>query len=612
MSQKLQVTELDFDLIKDNLKTFLKNQNEFTDYNFEGSGMSQIVDLLAYNTHYLAMNANFAMNEAFLDTATLRSSVVSHAKKLGYTPRSARSPVAYVDVTLNSSTAASATLAKGTRFTTKIDNSTYGFVTNEDLSVTPSNGIMRFINVPIYEGTLVTSRYTVDLNNIEQKFMVTDTRADTTTLQVSVQNSASDLTTTVYTLATDITQVTSGADVYFIQENADGKFEVYFGDGVVGSAISNGNIVQLQYVVTNKEKANGANLFSTTSVDGETDVTVATLIAARGGAEPESISSIKFNAPLDYSSQGRAVTTQDYKTILPQVYAGTKAVQVWGGEDNDPPIYGQVFLSVRTKSGVNLTQAQKNSIANDLKKYNVASIRPTFVNPEVTKIKLKTNFKFDSKTTTKSVGDIETLIRQTITNYNNSDLQNFDVVFRHSKLSRLIDATDTSILSNTTRITLNKVLTPTLNTVTQYIINFNNPLYNPHTGHNSAMGGITSSTGFTIAGNTNTLYIDDDGIGNIRTYYLVGGTTRNYVDETAGTIDYKTGKIVLTDLNITSTSTGNNISIDILPASNDIVSVRNQLLEIDLGSVSIDGTVDIIVSGGSSAGTGYTTTQNTY
>ena len=612
MSQKLQVTELDFDLIKDNLKTFLKNQNEFTDYNFEGSGMSQIVDLLAYNTHYLAMNANFAMNEAFLDTATLRSSVVSHAKKLGYTPRSARAPIAYVDVTLNSSVAVSATLAKGTRFTTKIDGSTYGFVTNTDLSVTPSNGIMRFINVPIYEGTLVTSRYTVDLNNIEQKFLVTDTRSDTTTLQVSVQNSASDSTTTVYTLATDITQVTSGANVYFIQEGADGKFEVYFGDGVVGSAISNGNIVQLQYVVTNKTKANGANLFSTTSVDGETDVTVATLIASRGGAEPESITSIKFNAPLDYSSQGRAVTTQDYKTILPQVYAATKSVQVWGGEDNDPPIYGQVFLSVRTKSGVNLTQAQKNSVANDLKKYNVASIRPTFVNPEVTKVKLKVDFKFDSKTTTKSVGDIETLIRQTITNYNDSDLQNFDVVFRHSKLSRLIDASDTSILSNTTRITLNKVLTPTLNTVTQYIINFNNPLYNPHTGHNSAMGGITSSTGFTIAGNTNTLYLDDDGNNNIRTYYLVGGTTRNYVDETAGTIDYETGKIVLTDLNITSTSTGNTISIDILPASNDIVSVRNQILEIDTGSVSIDGTVDIIVSGGSSAGTGYTTTQNTY
>ena len=611
MAQKLQVTELDFDLIKDNLKTYMKNQNEFTDYNFEGSGLSQIIDLLAYNTHYLAMNANFAMNESFLDTATLRSSVVSHAKKLGYTPRSARAPIAYIDVVLNSSSAVSATLSKGTRFTTKVDGSTFGFVANEDLSVNPSNGVMRFSNVPIYEGTLITTKYTVDLNNIEQKFIVSDARADTTTLKVSVQNSASDLKTNTYELATDITQVTSGANVYFIQENSDDKFEVYFGDGVVGSAISNGNIVKLEYIVTNKEKANGARVFSSPSIDGETDISISTLVAARGGAERESISSIKFNAPLDYSSQGRAVTTQDYKTILPQVYAGTKSVQVWGGEDNDPPIYGQVFLSVRTKSGVNLTQAQKNSIAEDLKKYNVASIRPTFINPEVTKIKLRTDFKFDSKTTTKSVGDLETLIRQTITNYNNSDLQNFDVVFRHSKLSRLIDATDTSILSNSTRITLNKVLTPTLNTVTQYIIDFNNPLYNPHTGHNSAMGGITSSTGFTISTNTNTLFLDDDGNGNIRTYYLVGGTTRTYVDETAGTIDYASGKIVLTDLNITSVS-GSGISIDILPASNDVVAVRNQVLEIDMLNTSVKGAVDIIVSGGSSAGTGYTTTQNTY
>ena len=613
MATKLQVTELDFDQIKDNLKTYMKNQTEFSDYNFEGSGMSQIIDLLAYNTHYLAMNANFAMNEAFLDSATLRSSVVSHAKGLGYTPRSARAPVAYVDVTLNSSTAVSATLAKGTRFTTKVDGSTFGFVVNEDISTTPTNGVMRFINVPIYEGTLITSRYTVDLNNIEQKFLISDDRGDTTTLKVSVQTSGSDVSTTTYTLATDITQVTSGAKVYFLQESTDGKFEVYFGDGVVGSSISNGNIVQLEYVVTNKDKANGAKSFSTTSVSGETDVTVALLVAALGGAEPETISSIKFNAPLDYSSQGRAVTTQDYKTILPTVYAGTQAVQVWGGEDNDPPIYGQVFLSVRTKSGTNLTQAQKNSIAVDLKKYNIASIRPTFVNPLITKIKLKVDFKFDSKTTTKTVGDLETLIRSTLATYNSGDLLNFDVVFRHSKISGLIDATDTSILSNTTRLTLNQIITPTLNASTQYVIDFNNALYNPHSGHNATLGGITSSTGFTIAGNTNTLYIDDDGNGIIRTYYLVGGQTRTYVDASAGTINYSSGKIVLTDLNITSASnTDGTISVDILPASNDVVSVRNQLLEIDLTNTTVSGTVDTVAAGGSSAGTGYTTTQNTY
>ena len=366
-------------------------------------------------------------------------------------------------------------------------------------------------------------------------------------------------------------------------------------------------------MVTNKSAANGASLFSGTAVAGETDITVASLIAARGGAEAESIASIKFNAPLDYSSQGRAVTTQDYKTILPQVYADTQAVQVWGGEDNDPPIYGQVFLSVKTKSGSTLTQAQKNSIAEDLKKYNVASVRPTFVDPDIIKIKIRTSFKFDSKSTTKSMSDLETAIRTTITNYNASDLEKFDVVFRHSKLSRLIDNTDTSLLSNITNITLNKVFRPTLNAETQYVLNFSNPLYNPHSGHNSAMGGIVSSTGFTISGNTNTLFLDDDGNGNIRTYYLVGGQTRTYVNSTAGTIDYNTGKITITALNITGVTNGDGtISLDVLPASNDVVSVRNQLLEIDLANTTVSGEVDTITSGGSTAGTGYTTSSSSY
>ena len=331
MATKLQVTELDFDDIKNNLKTYMKNQTEFTDYNFEGSGLSTIIDLLAYNTHYLAMNANMAVNESFLDTATLRSSVVSHAKTLGYTPRSARAPVAYVDVTLNSFTGGSATISKGTKFTTKVNDSTYGFVVNAAQTVSPVNGITRFVNLPIYEGTLVTAKYTVDSANLDKKYMVTDARADTTTLKVSVQNSVSDATLTTYTLATDISQVTKTSDVYFLQEVEDGKFEVYFGDGVVGSKPTDGNIVILEYIVTNKDKANGASVFSGTSVGGESDITVATLVSASGGAEPETIESIKYNAPLDYSSQGRAVTTQDYKTIVPQVYADTKAIQVWGG-----------------------------------------------------------------------------------------------------------------------------------------------------------------------------------------------------------------------------------------------------------------------------------------
>ena len=611
MATKLQVTELDFDDIKTNLKTYMKNQTEFTDYDFEGSGLSTIIDLLAYNTHYLAMNANMAVNEAFLDTATLRSSVVSHAKTLGYTPRSARTAVAYVDVSLNSFTGSSATIAKGTKFTTQIDGSTYGFVVNEAQTVAPINGVTRFVNLPIYEGSLVTAKYTVDNANLDKKYMVTDARADTTTLKVSIQNSNSDVFTTTYTLAKDISEVKASSNVYFLQEVADGKFEVYFGDGVIGTKPSDGNIVILEYIVTNKGKANGASVFSGTSVGGESDITVATLVSASGGAEPETIESIKYNAPLDYSSQGRAVTTQDYKTILPQVYADTKAIQVWGGEDNNPPRYGQVYLAIKTKSGINLTQAQKDSIVKLLDGYNIASVRPTIVDPETIKLRLSTTVKFDSKSTTKTATSIETVVDSVLSSYNVSDLEQFDGVFRFSKLSRLIDAADSSILSNITTMKIEKSVKAIINTSSQYILDFTNALYNPHSGHNSIMGGIVSSTGFTISGNSNTVFLDDDGIGNIRTYYLVGGTTRTYLSSTTGTIDYATGLVTLPSMTVTGTSNADGtIQVVVTPKSNDIVPVRNQLLEIDFTNSKVTAEVDTIESGGSSAGTGYTTTSS--
>ena len=611
MATKLQVTELDFDDIKANLKTYMKNQTEFTDYNFEGSGLSHIIDLLAYNTHYLAMNANMAVNEAFLDTATLRSSVVSHAKTLGYTPRSVRTPVAYVDITLNSFVGGSATIAKGTKFTTQVDGSTYGFVTNASQTVGPVNGVTRFINLPIYEGSLVVAKYTVDNSNLDKKYMVTDARADTTTLKVSIQNSVSDNTVVSYNLATDISQVTGTSNVYFLQEVEDGKFEVYFGDGVVGTKPTDGNIVILEYIVTNKDKANGASVFSGTTVAGESDITVATLVQATGGAEAETIESIKYNAPLDYSSQGRAVTTQDYKTILPQVYADTKAIQVWGGEDNNPPRYGQVYLAIKTKSGINLTQAQKDSIVKLLDGYNIASVRPTIVDPETIKLRLSTTVKFDSKSTTKTATSIETVVDSVLSSYNVSDLEQFDGVFRFSKLSRLIDAADSSILSNITTMKIEKSVKAIINTSSQYILDFTNALYNPHSGHNSIMGGIVSSTGFTISGNSNTVFLDDDGIGNIRTYYLVGGTTRTYLSSTTGTIDYATGLVTLPSMTVTGTSNSDGtIQVVVTPKSNDIVPVRNQLLEIDFTNSKVTAEVDTIESGGSSAGTGYTTTSS--
>jgi len=613
MATKLQVTELDFDDIKNNLKTYMKNQEEFKDYNFEGSALSTLVDLLSYNTHYLAMNANLAVNESFLDTATLRSSVVSHAKTLGYTPRSARAPIAYLDVTVNVNAAnvPSVTMAKGTKFSTQLDGTTYSFTTNQALTTTPSNGILRFSNVPVYEGSLVTTKYTVDSANPDKKYLLTSDRADTTTLKVSVQTSVADATIETYSLATDITQVNATSKSFFLQESDDGKFEVYFGDGVVGAKPVDGNIVILEYVVTNKGKANGANSFSGTTVGGYSDIVIATLVAAQGGAEPETIQSIKYNAPLDFASQGRAVTTDDYKLLVPQVYADAKSVQIWGGEDNNPPIYGQVYISLQTNSGITLTQSQKDTIARSLDRYNIASVRPIFVDPQSLKLRLTTNFKFNSNVTTKSVGDLESLVRTSLSNYSDSDLEKFDGIFRFSKVSKLIDDTDPSILSNITTVKIQKSFTATLNTATKYVIDFTNALYHPHAGHNAMMGGITVSSGFTIVGNSNTMYLNDDGNGILRMYYLVGGTTRTYVDENVGTIDYNTGVVTLNSLNVASTVNSNNtIDIILLPKSNDVVAVRNQLLEIDLANTTITGGVDTITSGGSSAGTNYTTSSS--
>jgi hypothetical protein len=616
MANKLQVTELDFDDIKNNLKTYLKNQNEFTDYNFEGSGLSTIIDLLAYNTHYLAMNANMAVNESFLDTATLRSSVVSHAKTLGYTPRSVRAPVAYLDVVINNSNLTSLTMNKGTKFTTQMDGTAYSFITNEDFSQTPINGILRFSNVPVYEGSLVYAKYTVDATQPEKRYLITNNRADTSTLKVSVQASSTNNSTEVYTLATDITEVTANSNSYFLQEVEDGRFEVYFGDGVIGKSPTNGNIICLEYIVTNSDKANGAKSFSATTIGGQTDYDIATLIEAKGGADAETIQSIKYNAPLDFASQGRAVTTEDYKLVLPKVYPDVRAVQVWGGEDNDPPVYGQVFLSVKTNSGINLTVAQKNTIAKAMDKFNVASVRPSIIDPDITKLILGVSFKYNSNATTKSSGDLEAIVRNSITNYNTQDLDKFDVVFRYSKLSRLVDSSDSSILSSITNVRMRNSIIPILNTPSEYVINFNNnihyPLENASTVTDATLGvEVVTSTGFTVAGDTKTMYLEDDGTGTLRRYYITGGTTKNFVDNSAGTVDYANGKVVITSLNVTGSSNSDGtISITVKPESNDVVSVRNQLLEIDLSNLIITGSNDTIKAGGSSAGTNYATSSS--
>ena len=613
---RLDISELDFESIKGSLKRFLSNQNEFKDYDFEGSSLAILLDLLAYNTHYLAYNANFVANEMFLDTAQLRSSVASLAKLVGYTPNSARAPIADLKLVINDGTGSSITIPAGTKFTSAVDGLTYTFVSVADKTIQPVDGIYTAQSLNVYEGTYVTYNYTYNAQDIDQRFLIPSDRADSTTIKVVVQNSSADVTQNTYTRATSITQLDGTSKVFFLQEAEDGQYEIYFGDGVIGKKLDDGNIVNISYVVTNKTEANGATSFSLSgSISGFTDITVTVNSSAQGGAEPESLQSIKQNASSFYSSQDRAVTIEDYKSKVKQLYANTQAVSAWGGENAETPFYGRVYISILPTSGSNLTESTKARIITDLKKYSVASVTPVIIDPEITNVLLTSTVKFDEKATTKTADTLKSNVITTLTNYNTNTLQTFDTIFRHSKLTGLIDDTDESILSNITTVRLRKSFIPTIGSSTKYTINFANALYNPHSGHASVEGGILSSTGFKIDGDTtNVWFLDDDGQGNVRRYRM-DGSVRAYGNSTQGTINYLTGLVEINSLNVSNIenvrgAASTVIEVTVKPNSNDLVPIRNQILEIDIANSSVTVEADTLVGGSANAGIGYTTTSS--
>ena len=610
-SNKLVVSDFDFDNIKSNLKTFLQDQTQFSDYNFEGSGFAILLDTLAYNTHYLGFNANMLANELYLDSADIRKNIVSLAKMLGYTPASPRAPIANVNILLNNATGASVTMDKGTVFTSTVEGLTYQFVTNEDVTITPADGVYRFSNVNLYEGTLVTYRYTVDSSDVDQKFIIPSVNADTSTLKVTVQTSSVDTSISTYTLATGLKSLTATTKTYFLQETDTGKFEIYFGDGVLGQNLADGNIVILEYIVTNKTEANGASIFTLSgSIDSFTNVSVSTNSSAQGGSESETKESIRFNAPLQYTAQDRAVTTTDYETIIKSIYPNALSVSAWGGEDDETPVYGVVKIAIKAASGSTLTDATKQNIITSLQPYNVASVRPEIIDPETTSIILSVNAKYDKKSTIKTAETLQSEIINAITDYNTNTLQSFDSVFRYSKLTGIIDDVDNAILSNITTLNIRKSFTPTLNSSTRYDIYFRNAIYNPHSGHQA----ILSSTGFTVAGNANVMFLDDDGLGNVRRYFLSSGI-KTYVNNAQGTINYSTGQITIVSLNVSSVSnirgaTSSVIELTVTPSSNDVVPVRNQILEIDIANSNVTVSEDTFVGGSAEAGVGYTTSRS--
>ena len=615
MSNKLVVSDYDFDQVKSNLKSFLQGQSSFQDYDFEGSSLNILLDILSYNTHYLGYLANMSTNEVYLDSADIRNNIVSLAKMIGYTPSSPRAPLASIDIKLNNATGTSVTMSKGTVFTTTVDNVSYQYVTNSDITITPSSGVYNFSDVQIYEGSLVTFKYTNDVNDVDQKFIIPSANADTSTLLVKVQNSATDTTTNTYALAGGYNSVDANSKVYFIQEGQDGKYEIYFGDGVNGKALLDGNIVILEYIVTNKSVSNSASNFTLSgNIGGFSDVTITTKSNSQGGSDGETNESIKHNAPLQYAAQDRAVTTTDYESLVKTLYPNALSVSAWGGEDDETPRYGIVKIGIKAASGTTLTETTKNDIITKLKPFNVASVTPQIVDPETTSVLLTSTVKYDSASTTKSSDTLKSEIITAITNYNTNTLQKFDAVYRHSKLTGIIDDVDTSILSNITTVKIRKSFTPTLLSSNKYDIYFRNAIFNPHSGHNMSGGGVLSSTGFKIDGNDNEMFLDDDGSGNVRLYQLDSGI-RTYVNNTQGTIDYDSGTITINSLNVASISnirgaTSTVIELTVTPDSNDVVPVRDQIVEIDITNSGITVASDTFVGGSADAGVGYTTTSS--
>jgi len=616
MSQhKLQISELDFDAIKANLKTFLQSQTQFQDYDFNGSGLSILLDVLSYNTHYLSYIANMSTNELYLDSADIRNNIVSLAKMLGYTPTSPRAPRASIDIKLNDAVGSSVTMQKGTVFSTTVDKIEYQYVTNEDITITPVDGIYEFKNVTLYEGTLVTFKYLYDVNDPDQKLLIPTNTADTSTLKVTVQNSNEDTTQAVYSLAGGYNSVAYDSKVYFIQETVDGKFQIYFGDGVTGKKLEDDNIVIMEYVITNRTDSNGASTFALNgNIGGYTNVTISTDSNSQGGSEGETNESIKFNAPLQYSAQDRAVTATDYETLVKSIYPNALSISAWGGEDDETPQYGVVNISIKAASGSTLTDTTKADIVTQLRPFNVASVRPVIKDPETTSVLVTSNVKYDEKATAKTADTLKAEVIDKLIIYNTSTLQKFDSVFRYSKVTGLIDSTDDSILSNITTVKIRKDFTPIILTKFKYNIYFRNALYNPHEGHLASTGGILSSTGFKIKDNDNEFFFDDDGAGNVRLYYMASGV-KSYLNSKQGTIDYVSGAITIDSLNIESITniggkTSTIIQLTVTPSSNDVVPVRDQIVEIDVENSNITVTADSFVGGSAEAGVGYTTTSS--
>ena len=580
----LSITELDFGLIKSNLKAYLQQQSKFTDYNFDGSNISVLLDVLAYNTHYNAFYVNMIGNEMFLDTAILRESVVSRAKELGYVPASARGPDASLLVTINDArptSPASITIPRGTKFTTSANGQTYVFQTDTDFAISAfSNGTANLYSttVKVFEGVESTEQITVTATS---KYIISNPTVDLSSLLVTVQGSSSDLSTFPYSLATDINTVNENSRVYFLQEVEGGKFEVYFGDGVIGKELLVGNIVKLRYRTTNGALLNGANTFSGPStISGFTSITIKTTIAAASGADQESIDSIKFNAPKQFEVQNRAVTSRDYERIIVKNYPEIVSISVWGGEENVPPVYGSVFVSARPSTGENLSNSKKESIKATLSSINLLTTTVEFVDPTYIYANITSTVRYNPNATPKTDGQMITTISNSITNYFNTQLGQFGKGLRLSRLSRFIDNAETSVLSNDTTLQLElRSKSISLSKKNTYTFTFNQEV---------VPGSLTSSQ-FTL--DSENVFLDDNSSGIVRAYFLDTDGNKNLITSNSGTIDYDTGTVTLTSF-LPSSILNSILSVRVSTVKKDIIPTLTEIIIIGSKTILVVKEVD--------------------
>ena len=598
-SSTLKISELDFNSIKQNLKTYMRSQTEFVDYDFDGSSISVLLDILAYNTHYNAFYLNMLSNEMFLDSALLRSSVVSRAKALGYTPRSVTGTSATVDIQIfPTDEATTITVDKNTDFTSVVNNISYTFNTTESTTISKNSNNQFFANgINLKQGVALTHTYTANTLDPDQKFTLPNANTDTTTLAVKIKNSSEESNTYVFNKISDVTTVNSTSNVYYLNESTDGKYEVSFGDGVLGQKIVSGNIVILDALVCEGSATNGASIFTLAgTVGGYSNVTVATVTTGFGGADRESIESVKFNAPKNYETQNRAVTVNDYKRIITSEYSDAQSITTWGGEDNDPPVYGKVFIAVKPKSGLILTAAAKSAVRSVLASRKIVTVTPEVIAPDYLYLNINTTIKYDSLVSQNSAAVIAGNVKTTIVNYGTTELNNFDLRFRYSKLSTAIDNVDPSILGNLTTITLTKKIEVTTGVATNYGIKFSNEIYHP----NETYVGSIASTTFTYDDGLGTIQSDcslDDENTILRVVKTVAGA-KVIVANNIGTVSYSSGLVNLISFSPPAIS-GNTLNITVTSASNDITPVREQILIINTEDVTTSAVADNTDSTGS-------------